>query len=156
MDLEEELRQRLRGKVLVVGAGNTLRGDDAAGPAVVAALEGRVNAALLDVGEVPESYTGRILAAQADTMVLIDAADFGAAPGDVAVLETEDIAGGSLSTHQLPLDLFFRYLKENSQAAIFGLGIQPAQLTLGAPLSAAVASSVEALAQLLQSLLAQE
>jgi hydrogenase 3 maturation protease len=123
---------------------------------VVAALEGRVNAALLDVGEVPESYTGRILAAQADTMVLIDAADFGAAPGDVAVLETEDIAGGSLSTHQLPLDLFFRYLKENSQAAIFGLGIQPAQLTLGAPLSAAVASSVEALAQLLQSLLAQE
>jgi hydrogenase 3 maturation protease len=153
MDLESELRRRLQGKVLLIGAGNTLRGDDGAGPEVVAALEGKTKAALLDVGEVPESYTGRILAAQADTIVLIDAADFGAAPGDVAVLETEDMAGSCLSTHQLPLDLFFRYLRENGQASIFALGVQPAQIGLGEPMSAAVADSVEALAQLLQRLL---
>ena len=153
MDLESELRPRLQGKVLLIGVGNTLRGDDGAGPEVVAALEGKTKAVLLDVGEVPESYTGRILAGQADTIVLIDAADFGAAPGDVAVLETEDMTGSSLSTHQLPLDLFFRYLRENSQARIFALGIQPAQLGLGEPMSAAVADSVEALVQLLQRLL---
>ena len=153
MDLETELRGRLQGKVLVIGVGNTLRGDDAAGPEILTALEGKVKAHLLDVGEVPESYTGRILAEQADTIVLIDAADFGAAPGDVAVLEAEDLAGGSLSTHQLPLDLFFRYLRENSQAEIFAVGIQPAQLILGEPMSAPVASSVEALAQVLQNLL---
>jgi hypothetical protein len=50
----------------------------------------------------------------------------------------------------LPLDLFFRYLRENSPAGIFAIGIQPAHLGLGEPMSASVASSVAALAQLLQ------
>jgi len=148
-----ELRGRLKGKVLLIGAGNSLRGDDGAGPEIVALLESKVNADVLDVGEVPESYFGRILAAQADTIVLIDAADFGGAPGDLAVLETEDIAGCMMSTHQMPMDLFFRYIKENSGADMFALGIQPARIEFGESMSPAVADSVQALVQLLQSLL---
>jgi len=152
-DIGEELRRRLKGRVLLIGAGNALRGDDGAGPAVISLLEGGVNACLLDVGEVPESYVGRILASGADTIVLIDASDFGAAPGDLAVLEPEDVAGCCLSTHQLPLDLFFRYVGENSRADMFALGIQPARIELGESLSPAVADSVQALAGLLRSLL---
>ena len=151
--IETELRSRLRGKVLLVGIGNTLRGDDGAGPAIVDLLDGKVNAGLLDAGEVPESYFDRILAAQADTIVLVDAADFGARPGDLAVLETEDAAGCALSTHQMPLDLFFRHLKERSRAGMFALGIQPGRLGLGEPMSPAVADSVRAIAQLLEALL---
>lgn len=152
-DIETELRRRLKGKVLLIGAGNTLRGDDGAGPAIIAALEGKVKAGLLDVGEAPESYFSTILAAQADTIVLLDAADFGAAPGDLAVLETEDIAGCGVSTHQIPLDVFFRFLKENSRAEMFALGIQPAQIGFGEPMSPAAADSVQALAELLQRIL---
>jgi hydrogenase 3 maturation protease len=154
-DIETELRQRLKGKVLVIGAGNVLRGDDGAGPAVIALLEGKVNASLLDVGEVPESYFSRILAEKADTIVLLDAANFGAAPGDLAVLETEDMAGCSLSTHQIPMDLFFRYLKENCRAELFALGIQPARIGFGESMSLAVADSVNALAGLLQNILSE-
>jgi hydrogenase 3 maturation protease len=152
-DIRTELSRRLKGKVLLIGTGNTLRGDDGAGPAIVALLEGVVDASLLDVGEVPESYFSRIQAAQADTIVVIDAADFGAAPGDLAVLETEDIAGCGVSTHQMPLDLFFRFIKENSRAEMFALGIQPAQIGFGESMSPAVAASVHALAELLQDLL---
>ena len=152
-DIGAELRRRLKGKVLLIGAGNTLRGDDGAGPAVVALLEGKVKAGLLDVGEVPESYFSRILAEGADTIVLLDAADFGASPGDLAVLETEDMAGCSLSTHQIPLDLFFRYLKDSSHAEMFALGIQPEHVRLGEGMSPAVADSVHALAGLLQDVL---
>ena len=155
-DIGMELRQRLKGKVLLIGAGNTLRGDDGAGPAIVSLLEGRVDAGLLDVGEVPESYFGRILAAQADTIVLLDAADFGAAPGDLAILNAEDMAGCSVSTHQMPMDLFFRYIRQNSHAEIFALGIQPARLGFGESMSPAVEDSAHALAKLLQALLSEQ
>jgi hydrogenase 3 maturation protease len=152
-DIRTELGCRLKGNVLLIGTGNTLRGDDGAGPAVVALLEGKVQAGLLDVGEVPESYFSRILAAQADTILVIDAADFGAAPGDLAILEVADIAGCGTSTHQMPMDLFFRFIRENSHAEMFALGIQPLQIAFGESMSPAVADSVRALAELLQDLL---
>jgi hydrogenase 3 maturation protease len=151
--LSEELERRLKGKVLLIGAGNTLRGDDCAGPAVIAALEGKTQASLIDAGAAPENYLGLIIRAAPDTIVFIDAADFGARPGDVAVLETEDMASCGISTHQMPLNLFFRYLRENSQAEAFAIGIQPAQIGFGETIGPEVASSVEALAKILQDLL---
>jgi len=152
-DIRTELSRRLKGNVLLIGIGNTLRGDDSAGPALIEGLEGKVNANLLDAGEVPESYFSRILDTRADTIAVIDAADFGAAPGDVAILEMEDIAGRSASTHQMPLGLFFRFIKENSHAEMFALGIQPARIAFGEPMSPEVAASVNALAELLVELL---
>jgi hydrogenase 3 maturation protease len=151
--IEAELRRRLKGRVLLIGAGNTLRGDDSAGPAMIALLEGKVNANLLDVGEVPESYFSRIFEFQADTIVFVDAANFGGAPGDLAVLEGDDMAGCSLSTHQMPINLFFRYIRRMSRSEIFALGIQPAQIDFGEPMSVLVEESVQALADLFQQLL---
>lgn len=153
MSLAEELERRLKGKVLLIGAGNTLRGDDGAGPAVIAMLEGSVSASLLDVGETPESYCGKILETRPDAIVFIDAADFGASPGEVAFLETDDMAGCGLSTHQMPIELFFRYLRAETGADMFGIGIQPAETGFGEPMSPPVSETVGALAELLQSLL---
>jgi hydrogenase 3 maturation protease len=152
-DIRTELSCRLKGNVLLIGIGNTLRGDDGAGPALIALLEGKVKAVLLDAGEVPESYFSRILDAQPNTIAVIDAADFGAAPGDLAVFETEDIAGHSVSTHQMPLGLFSRFIKRYSRAEMFALGIQPSHVALGEPMSPEVAASVNALAELLGDLL---
>ena len=152
-DIRAELSRRLSGKVLLIGTGNTLRGDDGAGPAVIALLEGNVKAELLDAGEVPESYLSRILDAHADTIVLVDAANFGGAPGDLAILEPEDIAGCSISTHQMSLDLFFRFIKGDSNAEMFALGLQPAQIGFGEPMSSEVKDSVHALAEILKDLL---
>jgi len=152
-DIRTDLSRRLKGKVLLIGVGNTLRGDDGAGPAVLALLEGKVNAGLLDAGETPESYLSTIQDAGADTIVLIDAANFGAAPGDLAILEPEDIAHCALSTHQMPLDLFLRLIKADAGADAFALGIQPEQIGFGESMSPAVADSVRALAEVLQELL---
>ena len=155
-DIRTELSRRLKGNVLLIGTGNTLRGDDGAGPALISLLEGNVNASLLDVGELPESNFSKIQAARADTIVVIDAADFGAAPGDVAVLEPEAIAGYSTSTHQMPMNLFFRFIKGDRDIETFAIGIQPAQIGLGESMSPAVAVSVRALAELLQDLLPKQ
>jgi hydrogenase 3 maturation protease len=133
-----------------------MRGDDGIGPKIIAMLDGRVKAELLDAGEVPESYAGRILGAQADTIVFIDAGDFGAEPGDLAVLEADDFVGSTMSTHRMPLDILFRYLKENNAAGILVLGIQTFALGLGEPMSSAVRSSAECLAELLGELLPKD
>jgi hydrogenase maturation protease len=152
-DIRTDLRRRLKGRVLLIGTGNTLRGDDGAGPALIGMLEGKVKASVLDAGEVPESYFSRILETRADTIVVVDAADFGGMPGDLAVLEAGDIAGSCMSTHRISMNLFFRYLKENSSAEMFALGIQPAQTGFGESMSPSVTDSVNALADLLQDLL---
>ena len=156
IDLEVRLRERLKGKVLLVGIGNTLRGDDGLGPRIIEALAGKVRAELLDVGEVPESYTGRIISARPDTIVLIDAADFGGAAGDLATLETEDFTGCAVSTHRMSLGVFCRYIKENSHADMFALGIQPAAVGFGETMTIAVTRSAQAVAEFLQRALALE
>lgn len=154
LDVRTDLNRRLKGKVLLIGVGNSLRGDDGAGPALISLLEGKVTASLLDVGETPESYLSRVLDIHADTVVVIDAADFGGEPGDLAILETADIAGCSVSTHQMPLDLFFRFIKRSSCADVFALGIQPAQIGFGESMSPDVDRTVQALAEILRDLLA--
>jgi len=153
MELEDSLRERLRGKVLLVGIGNPMRGDDGVGPQIIAMLEGRIKAELLDAGEVPENYVGRILGTQADTIVFLDAADFRAEPGDMAILESDEMTGSTTSTHRIPLSVLCRYLQERSHADIFALGIQPSQLGLGEPVSAEVWSSAEYLGEVLAELL---
>jgi len=153
--LRDELRARLKGTVLVVGIGNTLRGDDGFGPSMIERLEGKVSARLLDVGEVPESYLGRVLKQKARTILVLDAADMGEAAGTVAILEAEDLAECNVSTHQMPLELFFRYLRENSHADVFALGVQPKQISLGSEMSPEVESTAAILSEVLIELLSE-
>lgn len=154
--LRDELQHRLKGKVLLIGIGNPLRGDDASGPALIEMLADRVSAGLLDAGEVPESYVGRILAARADTIVVVDAADFGAEAGDVAVLEIENLAGCAISTHQMPLGVLLRHIAEKSRADLFALGVQAAHIDFGEPPSPEVMGSLRDLAELFMELLPRE
>jgi hydrogenase 3 maturation protease len=153
--LRDDLKARLQGTVLVVGIGNTLRGDDGFGPSMIERLEGKVSARLLDVGEVPESYLGRVLEQKARTILVLDAADMGEAAGTVAILEAEDLAECNVSTHQMPLELFFRYLRENSHADVFALGVQPKQISLGSEMSPEVESTAAILSEVLIELLSE-
>lgn len=100
----KQLKERLKGNVVMVGVGNPLRGDDAVGPALVERLYGKIEADLLDVGEVPESYLSRITDLQPDTVLILDAVDVGAKPGSLAIIETSDLGNLNLSTHKMGLD----------------------------------------------------
>jgi hydrogenase 3 maturation protease len=153
--LRDDLKARLQGTVLVVGIGNTLRGDDGFGPRMIERLEGKVSARLLDVGEVPESYLGRLLEQKARTILVLDAADIGEAAGTVTILEADDLAGCNVSTHQMPLELFFRYLRENTRADVFALGVQPKQIALGSEMSPEVESTAGILSEVLIDLLGE-
>jgi hydrogenase 3 maturation protease len=156
MTLREELEAHLRGRVLIVGVGNVLRGDDGAGPAVVASLAGRVDeeVALLDASEVPENYLGTMTAAQPDSILVVDAVDLGAEPGRAGLLREDQLTTQGGSTHHFPLRLLLQFLREETSAEACLLGLQPARIGPAEELSDPVRAAVPALAGLLVSCLA--
>jgi hydrogenase 3 maturation protease len=148
--MREIICRRLAGKkVLILGVGNSMRGDDGAGPSLIAHLHGKVDANLIDAGDVPENWLGPIIAMKPEVVVMVDAADLGSSPGDIAIIEMDEISQRSISTHNASLDLAARFLTSSIQVDIFLLGIQPASLAFGEKLTPRVKRSVNALAALL-------
>ncbi len=102
----EQLEHMLTGATVIVGVGNRGRGDDGAGPALIDSLRGRTRARLVEAEEVPESYLGEITAGEADTVLLVDAVDFGGRPGEVGLFSRGELRGQpTFSTHRVPLRL---------------------------------------------------
>ena len=68
---------------------------------------------------VPSAGTGR------DHVLFLDAADMGARPGTIAVIEPERIPVSLVSTHVLPLSVVMDYVERETGAGVTLLGIQP-------------------------------
>ncbi len=153
MSLREELGERLRDRVAVVGVGNPMRGDDAAGCLLARRLRGRCPATVIEAEEVPESYLDAIADARPETVVLVDAVDLGAEPGAVALLESEAIAAYLPSTHRLPLSFLMELIRRRSGADVLLIGIQPLRVGFADGVSPVVAESVDDVAAILSQLL---
>jgi hydrogenase 3 maturation protease len=152
----EQTIERLRGaerpaRVAVVGMGQDLRGDDAAGVVVARALQRLVSAhdrlLVLDAGPAPENYTGSLRRFAPGLVLLIDAAQMDAPPGAVRWLSWQSAAGLSASTHSLPCSMLASYLVASLGCEVAILGIQPADTSIGARLSGVVRRSVQTLVQ---------
>jgi hydrogenase 3 maturation protease len=153
MSLREELARRLSGRVVVVGVGNPLRGDDAAGCLVARRLQGTPGVRVVEAEEVPESFVGDIAAAMPDVVALVDAVDLGAEPGAVAMLEREQVATYAPTTHRMPLSLVMEVVQRRTGADVFLIAVQPLTLAFGAKVSPEVSETVEVLAAVLSELL---
>jgi hydrogenase 3 maturation protease len=140
-----ELAQRMRGKVVLVGIGNPLRGDDAAGCLLARLLACTPGLTVVASDDVPERDVLAIADAHPDVVVLADALDMGRAPGTVALVETEALAGYAPTTHRVPLALLASILR-HAGADVLVLGIQPRQVEPGAVACRAVRLAVTALA----------
>lgn len=137
-----------KGRILIVGIGNTLKGDDGAGCAAIKNLQLKIkseNIKLLDVGSAPENYTKKIKDFKPDTIVFIDAVEMKETPGTVKIIDEKDITSGYFTTHNMPLNLFLDYIKEETKAKIIFIGIQPKSTRFGCGLSAPVQKSVRML-----------
>lgn len=138
------LRERLGGKrVVFLGIGNTLRGDDGLGSHLAARLQGKIRAVVVDGGDVPENYLGPIVDAGPEVVIMVDAAELEAPPGTVAILEAEALGGASLSTHNASPALFARLLRRLTGAQVFALAVQPGDTSFCAPMSPAVEEALE-------------
>ncbi|UCC72555.1 MAG: hydrogenase maturation protease [Gemmatimonadota bacterium] len=153
MSLAKELADRLGGSVVVVGIGNPLRGDDAAGCEVARRLQGRSAALVVNAEEIPESHLVGIAAARPDTVLFVDAVDLGAAPGSLAMVEAQQMGGYCPSTHRMPLGLLMECLRRDTAADVFLVAVQPGRIGFGEPMSAEVTASITLLIDTLEGLL---
>jgi hydrogenase 3 maturation protease len=136
-----------RGKTVVVGIGNTLMADDGAGPLVAERLSAVAPDAVFDAGQTPENFVAPIRRAAPDTVVLVDAADFGGEPGDVRLATEDEVAGMMLGTHAAPLSMFMRVIKEETGAAVALVAIQGRSTELGGEMSPEVDQAVDRLVE---------
>lgn len=147
--LKDQLNPILKGKVVFMGIGNILRGDDGIGPELVTILAEK-GLRTVDAGTVPENHIRSVTRYDPDTVIIIDAVHLDREPGAVELLDRNDIeAGSGFTTHSLSPVLVMERLEEETGAGVFLLAIQPESIKFGAPLSSEVASLLEILPDLL-------
>jgi hydrogenase 3 maturation protease len=141
--------QEPRAKIAIVGIGNTLQGDDAAGVETAHDLSLLIDDCeyliVVNAGSAPENLTGLLRRFDPDWVLLIDAAEMGEEPGTLRWLDWSETNGISASSHTLPLSVLSRYLVEELKCEVALLGIQPQALSFGGPLSGPVQHAVDRL-----------
>jgi hydrogenase 3 maturation protease len=157
-ELERKLKARVGGipadRIVFVGVGNRSRGDDAIGPLIIDLLAGGVPHAL-DVGPSPENYTGAIKKLKAKAIVFIDALIFkDLPPGAPQIVEIDDIRHLGESTHTLSLDVVMEYLKIETGADVFMIGVQPGRIAGGEGLSPGIPETTRKIARSIRDSLA--
>lgn len=141
-------------RVAILGIGNELNGDDAAGVMVARKLRVVLDAGsveykdrllIIEAGPSPESFGGPLRRFRPDLVLLIDAAELGERPGTIAWIDWAWAQGLSASTHTMPPTLFARYLVEQIGCSVMMVGIQPAHLDFDRPVSLEVREAVKKL-----------
>jgi hydrogenase 3 maturation protease len=140
--MTRELRDIVRGKVVVLGAGHALRADDAAGSVVAEELRPRFPGRVFDGGMAPENFAGPIRRAGPGTLLIVDAADFGGAPGEVRVAAPDEVVGLMMGTHAPPLSVLMSILAEDTGADVYLVAVQVVDTRLGGIMTPEVRSAV--------------
>ena len=140
MLLEQELREFFGNEikiVVIMGVGQSLRGDDAVGPRVIELLESKKmsDVILINAETVPENYVGKIAQYNPSHVLIVDAANFHGSPGETKLISKEEIGGQRISTHKLPLNISIHFIEDSTNASIIVLGIQPMSIGLGDPMT---------------------
>ena len=131
----------LNGNVVIVVMGNELRGDDRAGLFFGKLISKHTSIPVISGGDAPENSAGLIVEQCPETILIVDAMDFGGRPGEMMIISSEKLSKDSVSTHG-SLHLFVEYLEKTTCARILVLGFQPKHLGLGEKMSPEVAECV--------------
>ena len=149
-------RQAAKARIAIVGIGNTLRSDDAAGVLVARTLiasrlfRDRESVLVMDAGHAPENGTSALRRFEPGTVLLVDAVDMSESPGSIRWVDMDEIEGMSASTHSLPLSMLARYLNWELKCEVTLLGVQPKSNEVGETVSAEVLQAVNAIVEALR------
>jgi len=148
MAWKEEVAEAVLGKkVIVLGVGNDMKGDDALGKYVYDRLktESKIFCATM-----PENYIKTIKPIAPDVILIVDAADFGKEPGEIGFATSEQLQSSGTNTHSMSFILFAKMLPESKLCI---LGVQPKSVEFGEPMSDIVKKSAEEVAAALNDIL---
>jgi hydrogenase 3 maturation protease len=145
----QKLKKLSGSKSLIICIGQILKGDDAIGPLLAEKLKSQISAEIIDAGTVPENYIQPIIKKSPKSLLIIDAIDFAAEPGTINVFLPEQLNSTAFSTHTLSPRLFINLVKDRIDVSVYVIGIQPAQLRFGQPLSKPVNNALNELVEIL-------
>ena len=146
--------RNLPSRYALLCVGNSMMADDGAGPrlAELCAEQPLTGWTVVDGGAAPENDIGFLRELGPAHLVIVDATDMGLAPGEMRIIEEDDIAEMfMMTTHNLPLTFLIQQLREDIPQITF-IGIQPDVVAFYFPMSAAVEQAVNRLYQLLPAL----
>ncbi len=133
-------------RVAVLGIGNELNGDDAAGVEIsrrlIALLPASEYRYIVEAGPAPEAFTGPLRRFQPDLVILVDAGQMDEPPGTIRWFEWQQAAGFSASTHTLPPTVIARFLLSEMHCAVGLLLVQAVSVEFDAPVHPAVQQAV--------------
>jgi len=142
--------EKHRSKTVVLGIGNRLRKDDAAGSIVAELLKDKDTDILaIDSETTPENWTGKIARMNPEKIIIVDTANFNGKPGDFRILRENQIDWYGFSTHTLPISFVIEDLKSRCSAEITLLGIQPKNTDFGEDISPEVKKSIHIIKEMI-------
>ena len=154
--LEQELKKFLKDHKLVIFLciGNVMRGDDAIGPILARKLKvifkKQKDFIIINAETVPENYTGLIRKEEPSHIIFIDAVEMDMNPGEIKLIQSNEIANYSISTHAMPISFMIKYIESFTDAKILLIGVQPKNIDLSNQVSNEVKNGVEELSRILK------
>jgi len=149
----DHLKEHLHGRVVILGVGNTMLGDDGVGSLIAQGLKGKIKADVFDCATAPENYIGKASKLNPDAILIIDASLFGQKAGDIALFESDDIARTGFSTHNSPVSMCMDFMGGSVKADILLLSVQPKSIAFDDNLTSEVRAAKNKIEGLLLSLL---
>lgn len=149
MDWRKSLAEELAkaGRVVVLGIGNELMGDDGAGTIAAKLLgkfeirKSKIEFTVYEAGTTPENFTGPIGRIKPDLVLMVDAADMGLGVGEIAYLDPASMGSLMHTTHNMPLSFLADYIVRTTGCRVCALGIQAGRIDLGSAVSPEVAEA---------------
>lgn len=120
------------GKLLFVGMGDRIKSDDGVGIYITEELQKYSEFRVIVAENSIENYLGKINTEKPETIIVIDAVDFGEKPGFYKLIPLHELANTITNTHNLSLKTIFSFLETHGK---WILGIQPKQVSASLELS---------------------
>jgi len=123
-----------RSRVLIIGCGNILFGDDGFGPAAVEFLKTNYvippDISIMDAGTATRElfYTIALSPVKPGTIIIIDTFNTGKKPGEILTDRIENLSvfkTSNFSVHQQPTSSFLLELKTQCEVTIILVAVQP-------------------------------
>jgi hydrogenase 3 maturation protease len=135
------------GKIVILGIGNEIKGDDGMGPIIAWKLndlfEENDDVIVFDGGTVPENYTSLIRNEEPTHIILVDAVEMKKEPGYIRVVQKDEIAKYNISTHAMPISFLIKFMEATIGAQIILVGMQPKNMELAEGISPEVEKSID-------------
>jgi hydrogenase 3 maturation protease len=129
---------------VILTVGNSMMGDDGAGPLLSSLLERSPVPGwqVVDGGSAPENVIHRVRAIAPTRVIVVDATEMELEPGEVRFVDDRLISRQFImTTHNMPVSFLIEALRESVPEVLL-LGIQPSLVAFGYPISPAVEQAV--------------